>query len=224
MEATEEELWRVCPQLPSDFEPFGKRLRHQDEPDCSSCRWYQPLLRAGALAWGTCVNPQSPRAGLLTFRGQGCQYFEQDQEPTNDDSRRSRVDFKDSIENMVREALGAFTRLEVAKVNDPDTRIQNWIEHWECKISEILEIQLYLLFAHTGSETDFDLGKAAQEMILETKRHTKRFWEVAQRSIARSKKRDVSSIRLPDTPRLGDEFWRKVDLALAQAVAQKEKL
>ena len=36
MEATEEELWRVSPQLPPDFEPFGKR-KCQGEPECSTC-------------------------------------------------------------------------------------------------------------------------------------------------------------------------------------------
>jgi hypothetical protein len=30
------------------------------------------------LDWGVCVNPVSPRVGLLTFEHQGCPQFEQD--------------------------------------------------------------------------------------------------------------------------------------------------
>jgi hypothetical protein len=193
----------------------SRRTRLLDMPlvsNASSC---------GKCWLGTCFNPQSPRAGLLTFQEQGCQDFEKDQEPTSDESRRNRVDFKDSIENLVREALGAFTRSEVAKVNDPDGRLQNWIDHWECKVSEILELQLFLLFIDADYGGDFDRGNAAGEMILETKRHSKRFWEVAQRGFASLEKRDTSAIRLPDTHRLEDEFWSKVQLAVAGALAHK---
>jgi len=31
------------------------------------------------MDWGVCVNPASPRAGLLTFEHQGCEQFEHDE-------------------------------------------------------------------------------------------------------------------------------------------------
>ena len=30
------------------------------------------------LDWGVCINPRSPRSGLLTFEHQGCEFFEYD--------------------------------------------------------------------------------------------------------------------------------------------------
>jgi hypothetical protein len=65
-DVSDDELWRVCRKLPSDFEPYDERKR-EFQPDCSTCLWFQPLLRPGQLDWGTCANPHSTRAGLLTF-------------------------------------------------------------------------------------------------------------------------------------------------------------
>ena len=76
IERTHEELWTVCKELPSDFEPWGKRSRERGGPDCScGCKWYHVLFGEARFDWGVCVNPLSPRAGLLTFEHQGCGYF-----------------------------------------------------------------------------------------------------------------------------------------------------
>jgi hypothetical protein len=32
------------------------------------------------MDWGVCTEPQSPRAGLLTFEHMGCPHFEQEPE------------------------------------------------------------------------------------------------------------------------------------------------
>lgn len=67
-------LHAVCIKLPTDYEPYGFRVR--DDADCScGCKWWLPL-QARPYDWGVCSNPQSPRCGLLTFEHQGCQFFE----------------------------------------------------------------------------------------------------------------------------------------------------
>ena len=105
-DASDEQLWRVCRKLPSDFEPFGERHwdgKARDKLDCGTCRWFQALLRPGRLDWGTCANPNSPRAGLLTFWEQGCLQFEEERESGTEDMRRNRSEFKDRIEDWVRQ-------------------------------------------------------------------------------------------------------------------------
>jgi hypothetical protein len=65
----------VCRHLPTDFEPYGKRLR--TGPDCSvGCRHFSKLPEQLGYDWGVCINPRSPRSGLLTFEHQGCEFFE----------------------------------------------------------------------------------------------------------------------------------------------------
>ena len=71
-----EHLHSICRNLPSDFEPYGKRER-ADEPDCSvGCKHFLKLPGKLGYDWGVCANPASPRAGLLTFEHQGCEQFE----------------------------------------------------------------------------------------------------------------------------------------------------
>ena len=75
-------LWKVCKELPSDFEPYGEKKR--DGPqwcDCScGCKWFAILEGDVGLDWGVCFNEKSPRAGLLTFEHQGCPQFEGEEE------------------------------------------------------------------------------------------------------------------------------------------------
>lgn len=67
-------LHAVCIKLPTDFEPYGFRVR--DGADCScGCRWWLPLQQL-PVDWGVCSNPRSPRCGLLTFEHQGCPEFD----------------------------------------------------------------------------------------------------------------------------------------------------
>lgn len=70
-QATHEQLIKIMPRLPSDFEPYGKRER--DSSDCScGCNFYHTLSGSAGGDWGVCTNPKSPRVGLLTFEHQGC--------------------------------------------------------------------------------------------------------------------------------------------------------
>ena len=74
--ATHEELLSVCKYLSSDYEPYGKLDRGENN-DCScGCKFYHVLEGELGMDWGTCTNPQSHRKGLLTFEHQGCPEFE----------------------------------------------------------------------------------------------------------------------------------------------------
>jgi hypothetical protein len=68
--------------MPSDFQPYGQRVRGgRDINDCSSgCRHYAVLAGPLGHDWGVCMNKRSPRAGLLTFEHQGCPEFERGSE------------------------------------------------------------------------------------------------------------------------------------------------
>jgi len=70
-------LWKIVKILPTDYTDYGggvERWRDPTKgyPDCSSgCRHWWAL----DADWGVCKNPQSPRAGLLTWEhqaGEGC--------------------------------------------------------------------------------------------------------------------------------------------------------
>jgi hypothetical protein len=69
-------LRRVCRRLPTDFQPYGDRVR-SNAPDCScGCQYYVRLPGDLEADWGVCANPKNPRAGLLTFEHQGCATFQ----------------------------------------------------------------------------------------------------------------------------------------------------
>jgi hypothetical protein len=71
-----ERLLHIVRKLDTDFEPFGRRPQ-DDRPDCSyGCRHFIKLAHEIGNDWGVCGNPESPRAGLLTFEHQGCSAFE----------------------------------------------------------------------------------------------------------------------------------------------------
>lgn len=77
--------WQVVRVLPTDYADYGGEVVRWANltlayPDCSTgCRYFRRLHdkyhRAEDADWGVCVNPDSPRAGLLTFEhqaGEGC--------------------------------------------------------------------------------------------------------------------------------------------------------
>src|SRR6266540_2225572 len=201
MEASDDQLWQICRKLPSDFEPYGQRKR-RDQPDCTGCRWFQPLLRYGGLNWGTCANPDSPRAGLLTFREQGCESFEQAEEPTDDETWRSRAEFKDRVENILIEAHGQFIHIEVGTLNDPSAHDMFWLDHFESSIQRTLDILLCRLFE---GEATFERIQAGEEVIAELKQKGEEAWECGRHAYERILKRrfgnqaaEASAVRMPD--------------------------
>jgi len=68
-------LHTVCRHLPTDFEPYGKRERNAADCSCG-CQHFLTLPGPLGYDWGVCINPRSPRSGLLTFEHQGCEFFE----------------------------------------------------------------------------------------------------------------------------------------------------
>jgi hypothetical protein len=73
--ATHLQLWQVC-RNQEDYDA-GTDTKDHELPDCScGCKFFHPLLGEVKSDWGICSQPQSPRAGLLTFEHMGCQYFE----------------------------------------------------------------------------------------------------------------------------------------------------
>lgn len=145
-DASDDQLWQACRKLPSDFEPYGERKwegKPRGKHDCGTCRWFQPLLRPGKLDWGACANPHSPRAGLLTFWEQGCERFEQERESGTGDTRRSRSEFKNRIEDILRQAFAAFTKGEVAKSNGLPKEKDHLAWHWEETIEMSLDLMVY---------------------------------------------------------------------------------
>jgi hypothetical protein len=211
-DASNGQLRHVCRKLPSDFEPYGERKwegKRHEKPDCSICRWFQPLLRPGQLDWGTCANPLSPRAGLLTFWEQGCGKFEPEKEAASEETRRTRSEFKNRVEDMLRDTLGEFTKSEVAKLNKPFTDDEFHVFRHEDNLDTLLFSQIPCLFRHTPA--DFDRLQAAEEMAAETLQDGRRFWELARRSLARWLKWDASAIRLSDnTNGLEEEFGTRL--------------
>lgn len=78
MPDSHDHLLAILPTRPTDFEPYGYRVR--ETADCScGCRWFLPLQCLPA-DWGVCSNPHSPRCGLLTFEHMGCPEFEANRE------------------------------------------------------------------------------------------------------------------------------------------------
>lgn len=49
------------------------------------CKYFLPLEGSLRFDWGVCMNPNSPRVGLLTFEHQGCRAFEYDENTEQED-------------------------------------------------------------------------------------------------------------------------------------------
>ena len=65
-----EKLLKIVRTLETDYEPYGKV--EQDNSDCScGCRHFVKLAGDAGEEWGVCANPDSARAGLLTFDTKG---------------------------------------------------------------------------------------------------------------------------------------------------------
>jgi hypothetical protein len=72
-------LHTVCRHVPTDFEPYGRRVRNGFDCSCG-CKHFLQLPDPLGYDWGVCINPRSPRSGLLTFEHQGCEFFEEERE------------------------------------------------------------------------------------------------------------------------------------------------
>jgi hypothetical protein len=119
-----ENFVKIVRTLETDYEPYGNVER--DGLDCSSgCRHFVRLAGEVVRDWGLCANPESPRAGLLTFEHQGCAKLEPillDRALTDSqlraliaeaseilkDRRRERTDLADAEETPLPDERGEF--------------------------------------------------------------------------------------------------------------------
>lgn len=82
---THKDLLKIYVQKPTDFKPYGKRIRNVTA-DCScGCKYFLPLEGGLGFDWGVCAHAAGPRSGLLTFEHQGCKEFKADPEEDVDD-------------------------------------------------------------------------------------------------------------------------------------------
>jgi hypothetical protein len=215
---SDEELWEACRKLPSDWEPHGERKwlgRREDRPDCATCCWFVELFRTWP-DWGACANPESARAGLLTFREQGCWQHEPEKERRYQATRPARCDFIRGFEKFLRERAADFIREEVRKTNDPLPD-----EEPSARTPEnIRQTPLFVVVRRLLRHADEDFRRQTiGEMAARARWESSRYWEVARRFWARSGAEDTSRIRLPENMwELEEEFWGRVDAAIHEAL------
>lgn len=216
--ASDEQLWQACRKLPSDWEPHGQRRwygRREDRPDCATCFFYMELFRAWP-DWGVCGNPDSPRGGLLTYWEQGCWQFEADRGQRHEGTRRAHCEFRNNVENVLREMAGDFVREEVRKANDPVPDEGSSVPGAQHLCWETLRITLGRLLRHAKEDTRPEVLDA---LASRAKRESSRYWEFGRRYLARTVGEDVASIRLPVNMReLENEFWRRVEATIHEAI------
>ena len=211
---TDNELWDVCRTLPSDWEPHGKRKwlgSREERPDCTTCRWFVELFRTW-LDWGACANPESARAGLLTFREQGCWKHQPGKGPRQGEPRTVCCGFKECFERVLREQAADFIREEVRKANDPSPDAP--------KAENICGTSLLAILRRLLRHAAEDFRRQAFDgMAASARRDTRRYWEFARCYWARTVRQEISGIRLPENMReLEDGFWRRVDATISEVL------
>lgn len=214
----DERLWQACKKLPSDFDPCGQRKwlgSSGARPDCASCRWFTELFRNWPQ-WGACLNPESPRAGLLTNWEQGCWQHEARNGQRNGQALRARCGFSDWFERALREQAAEFVREQVRKANDPCPEDKPSALRPAHIREDPLLVTLRRLIRHAAE--DFR-RRALDEMAARARRDTQRYWEFSRRFWARDVGVEISEILLPENTReLEHEFWRLVDVAIGKAL------
>jgi hypothetical protein len=110
-----EQLWDVVKKLPTDFKPWGKRENGGDDCSCN-CRWFHLLAGTRGEDWGVCANPQSPRAGLLTFEHMGCRLYEWDTRLDYLQTERGKraLSRYEAAENVLRGSIGSAIAGDIA--------------------------------------------------------------------------------------------------------------
>jgi hypothetical protein len=215
---SDDELWDVCKTIPSDWEPYGQRRWHRKKearPDCDTCRWFAELFRTSP-DWGACANPESERAGLLTFREQGCWQHEPGKEHRYRAARPARCDFMRRFEAFLREQAASFIKEEVRKANDPLPDEETPAPTPEAIRETPLSVVVRRLLRH--AEMDF-LRPAFDGMAARASKDTRRYWEFARCYWARTVGVDISEIDLPeDMSELDEKFWGRVDATICEAL------
>ena len=219
---SDEELWEACRRLPSDWEPHGKRRWHgrrEARPDCDTCRWFVELFRTWP-DWGACANPESARAGLLTFREQGCWQHEQEKERCRPAARTARCGFMRVFEAFLREQAAAFIKDQVRRANDPSPED----EPLSPTPRQIRQAPFFAVIRRLLRHADEDFGRPAFDvMAARARKDTRRYWEFARWYWSRRVGEEISEIRLPENMReLEEKFWRRVAAAIAVALRERK--
>lgn len=215
---SDEQLWEACRKLPSDWEPYGKRKwtgRLEHRPDCDTCRWFTELFRTWP-DWGACANPESARAGLLTFREQGCWQHEPVKERRCPGARTARCDFMRAFEKFLRELAAAYIKDRVRRANDPSPED----EPPAPTRRQLHQTPLFLVIRRLLRHADEDFRRPAFDaMAARARKDTRRHWGFARCYWARTVGEDISEIRLPENAReLEEKFWQRVDAAIGEAL------
>jgi hypothetical protein len=112
-------LLRVLRSLPEDYEPWGQDKR--DDPvrpcaDCScGCVFFNELSGQLGADWGVCMNPESHRAGLLTWEHQGCHQFRFDEALESDEIEPCGCEESEALRAELAEAKALLERLAADK-------------------------------------------------------------------------------------------------------------
>jgi len=215
---SDDEMWEACRKLQSDWEPHGQRKWHgkrEARPDCDTCRWFAELLRTSP-DWGACANPDSERAGLLTFREQGCWQYEPGKEHCYRAARPARCDFMRGFESFLREQAAAYIKEQVHRANDPspdDEPPAPTPEH-------IRESPLFVVIRRLLKHAHEDFSRPAFDaMAARARKDTRRYWEFARCYWSRSLGIDMDEIDLPKNSwELEEKFWRQVESAITEAL------
>jgi len=214
---SDEELWEACRRLPSDWEPHGQRRWHgrrEARPDCTTWFWFVELFRTSP-DWGACANPESERAGLLTFREQGCWQHEPEKERRYKATRSAQCDFMRIFEKFLREQAADFIKEEVRKANDPLPD-----EEPPTMPEDMRENPLLVILRRLLRHADEDFRRPAfNGMAARARKDTRRYWEFARCFWSRTLGADISEIDLPEnTWELEEQFWGRVDAAISEAL------
>ena len=215
---SDEQLWEACRRLPSDWEPHGQRQWHgkrEERPDCDTCHWFAELLHSSP-DWGCCANPESERAGLLTFREQGCWQHEPMNERRYQAVRPARCDFMRGFEAFLREQAASFIKEEVRRANDPLPDLEPSSSTPEAARETSLSVVVRRLLRH--ADEDFSRPAFAR-MVASARKDTRRYWEFACCFWSKALGVDISEIDLPENTRaLEEKFWKVVDATISEVL------
>jgi hypothetical protein len=166
-----------------------------------------------------CANPRSPRAGLLTFRDQGCWQFGPEKGERAEGTLLKRGGFRECFERILREQARNFILEQVRLASDPLTGKEDAPAGPENIRESVLFIMLRRLLRQAGE--DF-CRQPVDEMVARARWDCSRYWEYARRYWARTFGLDVSEIRLPRTTwDLEEEFWGRVDAIIGGALGER---
>jgi hypothetical protein len=136
--------------------------------------------------------------------------------PRHRQAWRERCGVKESFERALREHAADYVREEVRKANDPmpDEELS------PTSPGHVRASPLFVIVRQLLVHADEDFRRPALDrMVASARKETRRYWELGRRYWASTVGEGISEIRLPENTRqLEDEFWKRVDAAVRQAL------